>query len=47
MNSATQPKTRTDIRLQLADELISNILPFWMNQVVDKVKWWLLWGGFQ
>jgi len=41
MNSATQPNSKTDIRDQLLNELTGNILPFWMNQVVDQGN-----GGF-
>ena len=37
----TQSQKRSDFRQQLAEELTGNILPFWMNHVVDKVN-----GGF-
>ena len=41
MEPATQGFTKTDFRQQLKEELVGNILPFWMTHTVDKVN-----GGF-
>ena len=41
MPSVIQSLSKSDFKRQLEEELMENILPFWMTHVVDKVH-----GGF-